>query len=30
MEDEDGYIIRIRGLPWSASHEEIMSFLEGM
>lgn len=30
MEDmEDGYVIRIRGLPWAASHEEIVAFLDG-
>ena len=26
---EDGNVVRIRGLPWSASHDEVQSFLDG-
>jgi len=30
MGDEDeGFVVRVRGLPWSASHEEVKNFLEG-
>jgi len=25
---EDGYVVRVRGLPWSASHEEVGDFFE--
>ncbi len=28
-DEEDGFIVRIRGLPWSASHDEVLAFLEG-
>lgn len=28
--DDEGYIVRIRGLPWSAGPEEIQAFLEGI
>ena len=27
---EEGNVVRIRGLPWSASHDEVQSFLEGI
>jgi hypothetical protein len=26
---DEGCIVRIRGLPWSASHDEVANFLEG-
>lgn len=26
---EDGYVVRVRGLPWSASHEEVVEFFQG-
>lgn len=26
---DEGFIVRIRGLPWSASHDEVANFLEG-
>ena len=29
FDEEDGYVVRVMGLPWSASHEEILSFFEG-
>ena len=25
---DEGFIVRIRGLPWSASHDEVANFLE--
>ena len=27
---DDGYVVRIRGLPWSASVDEVSDFLEGI
>ncbi len=29
MAEDDGCVVRIRGLPWSASHDEVASFLDG-
>ncbi len=29
MAEDEGCVVRIRGLPWSASHDEVASFLEG-
>ena len=26
---DEGFVVRIRGLPWSASAEEVANFLEG-
>ncbi|CAG2173572.1 unnamed protein product, partial [Oppiella nova] len=26
---EDGYVVRIRGLPWQSTREEIVSFFDG-
>ena len=26
----DGFVVRIRGLPWSASQDEVANFLSGM
>lgn len=29
MGDEDGYVIRVRGLPWSATSSEVQNFFAG-
>ncbi|KAF7268050.1 heterogeneous nuclear ribonucleoprotein glorund [Rhynchophorus ferrugineus] len=29
MYDDEGYIVKLRGLPWSATEEHIMKFLDG-
>jgi hypothetical protein len=29
-EDYDGCVVRLRGLPWSATAEEVLKFLGGM
>lgn len=28
--NEEGYVVRIRGLPWSCTQEEVASFFSGM
>ncbi len=30
MAEEDGCVVRVRGLPWSASQDEVANFLSGM
>lgn len=27
--NEEGYVVRIRGLPWSCTQEEVASFFSG-
>ena len=29
FDEEEGCVVRVRGLPWSASHEEVKNFLQG-
>lgn len=29
-EDDEGFVIRIRGLPWSSTKEEILKFFSSM
>lgn len=28
--NDEGYVVRIRGLPWSCTQEEVASFFSGM
>jgi len=29
-QNDEGYVVRIRGLPWSCTQEEVASFFSGM